>query len=255
MLVLISPAKSLDFESKPVTETYSQAVFLKEARVINKSLKKLSPKELSKLMGISAKLGELNFERNQSWKTPFKPDNAKQAILAFTGDVYQGMDAATFSENDFEVAQQTIRILSGLYGVLKPLDLIQAYRLEMGTKFGVEGAENLYGFWQEKVTNAINKDLKAAGGPVINLASNEYFKAVDSKKIKAEIISPAFKDLKDGQYKMISFYAKKARGLMSRFIVQNKLTDPEDLKAFDLEGYYFNNELSKGKDWVFTRDH
>jgi len=255
MLVLISPAKSLDFESKTVTETYSQAVFLKEARVINKSLKKLSPKELSKLMGISAKLGELNFERNQSWKTPFKPDNAKQAILAFTGDVYQGMDAATFSENDFEVAQQTIRILSGLYGVLKPLDLIQAYRLEMGTKFGVEGAENLYGFWKEKVTKAINKDLKEAGGPVINLASNEYFKAVDSKKIKAEIISPAFKDLKDGQYKMISFYAKKARGLMSRFIVQNKLTDPEDLKAFDLEGYYFNNELSKGKDWVFTRDH
>jgi hypothetical protein len=255
MLVLISPAKSLDFDSKPNTENYSQAAFLKEARLINKELKKLSPKDLSSLMGISAKLGELNFERNQNWKTPFKPENAKQAVLAFTGDVYQGMDASTFSETDFDVAQQTIRILSGLYGVLKPLDLIQAYRLEMGTKWGVDGHDNLYGFWQEKVTKAINKDLKDAGGPVINLASNEYFKAVDSRKIKAEIISPAFKDLKDGQYKMISFYAKKARGLMSRFIVQNKLTDPEDLKAFDLEGYYFNNELSKGKNWVFTRDH
>ncbi len=255
MLVLISPAKSLNFDSKPVTDKYSQPSFLKEARVINKGLKKFLPNDLSKLMGISANLGELNFERNQRWKTPFKPENAKQAVLAFTGDVYQGMDAATFSEADFDVAQQTIRILSGLYGVLKPLDLIQAYRLEMGTKFGVEGNDNLYGFWQEKVTKAINKDLKEVGGPVINLASNEYFKAVDSKKIKADIISPAFKDLKDGQYKMISFYAKKARGLMSRFVVQNKLTDPEDLKAFDLEGYYFNNELSKGKNWVFTRDH
>ncbi len=255
MLVLLSPAKSLDFDSKPVTEKHSQPAFLKEARVINKELKKLSPKDLSSLMGISAKLGQLNFERNQTWKTPFKAENAKQAVLAFTGDVYRGLDAATFSGTDFEVAQQTIRILSGLYGVLKPLDLIQAYRLEMGTKFGVDGKDNLYGFWQEKVTKAINRDLKDAGGPVINLASNEYFKAVDSKKIKAEIISPAFKDLKDGQYKMISFYAKKARGLMSRFIVQNKISDPEDLKAFDLEGYYFNNELSKGRNWVFTRDH
>jgi hypothetical protein len=248
MLVLISPAKSLDFDSKPVIENYSQPSFLKEARVINKELKKLSPSDLSKLMGISAKLGELNFERNQAWKTPFKPENAKQAVLAFTGDVYQGLDAGTFSEADFDAAQQTIRILSGLYGVLKPLDL-------MGTKLSANGSSNLYDFWQIKVTKAINKDLKEVGGPVINLASNEYFKAVDSKRIKAEIISPAFKDLKDGQYKMISFFAKKARGLMSRFIVQNRLSDPEDLKAFDLEGYYFNNELSKGKDWVFTRDH
>ena len=255
MLVLISPAKSLDFDSKPVTDKYSQPSFLKESRLINKELKKLSPKDLSKLMGISAKLGELNFERNQAWKTPFKPENAKQSVLAFTGDVYQGLDAQSFSETDFDVAQDTIRILSGLYGVLKPLDLIQAYRLEMGTKWGVDGHDNLYGFWQEKVTKAINKDLKNAGGPLINLASNEYFKAVNSKKIKAEIISPAFKDLKDGQYKMISVFAKKARGLMSRFIVQNKLTDPEELKAFDLDGYYFNNELSKGENWVFTRDH
>ncbi|MGQ7868553.1 peroxide stress protein YaaA [Sunxiuqinia sp. sy24] len=255
MLLLISPAKSLDFESKPVTEKYSQPAFLKEARLINKELKKLSPGDLSQLMGISDKLGELNFERNQTWKTPFTPANAKQAVLAFTGDVYQGLDACHFSERDFEVAQEKIRILSGLYGVLKPLDLIQPYRLEMGTKFGVEGEANLYKFWQDKVSKAINEDLQNNSGVLVNLASNEYFKAVDSKKIEGEIISPAFKDLKNGKYKIISFYAKKARGLMSRFIVQNNLSNPEDLKAFDLDGYYFNNELSKGKNWVFTRDH
>lgn len=255
MLVVISPAKSLDFDSKPVTKEYSQASFLKESRQINNALKKLLPKDLSTLMSISDKLGELNFERNQQWKTPFTPDNSKQAILAFTGDVYQGLDAASFSEREFEVAQQKLRILSGLYGVLKPLDLIQAYRLEMGTKFKIEGSENLYGFWQDKITKAINNDLNDLGGPLINLASNEYFKAIDKKKVKSEIITPAFKDLKNGQYKMISFYAKRARGLMSRFIIQNNIEQAEDLKAFDLDGYYYNNELSKGKNWVFTRDH
>lgn len=255
MLVLLSPAKSLDFETKPVTEKYTQPSFLKEARKINRELKKRSPKELSDLMGISSKLGELNFERNQKWKTPFRPDNAKQAVLAFTGDVYQGLKAADFSEQELERAQEKIRILSGLYGLLKPLDLIQAYRLEMGTKFSVNGSGDLYSFWQDKVTRAINRELKTLGGPLINLASNEYFKAVASKKIKAEIISPAFKDLKNGQYQIISFFAKKARGLMSRFIIQNNITDPEDLKAFDLEGYYYNNELSNGKNWIFTRDH
>ncbi|WP_299582242.1 peroxide stress protein YaaA [uncultured Sunxiuqinia sp.] len=255
MLILISPAKSLDFESKSVTDKYSQPLFLKEARQINKELRKLSPNDLSQLMSISDKLGELNFERNQTWKTPFTPDNAKQAILAFTGDVYQGLDASHFSERDFEVAQEKIRILSGLYGVLKPLDLIQPYRLEMGTKFGIDGGTNLYEFWQSKISQAINSELKKNTGVLVNLASNEYFKAVDPKKIEGEIISPAFKDLKNGKYKIISFYAKKARGLMSRFIVQNNISNPEDLKAFDLDGYYFNNELSKGKNWVFTRDH
>jgi hypothetical protein len=254
MLLVVSPAKSLDFEAKPVIEKYSQPSFLKEARKINRELKKLSPKDLSGLMDISDSLGELNFKRNKKWKTPFTPENAKQAVLAFTGDVYQGLEAWKFSEKEFDVAQEKLRILSGLYGLLKPLDLIQAYRLEMGTKFSVNGSENLYGFWQEKITKAINKELKQTGGPLINLASNEYFKAVDAKKIKAEIVSPAFKDFKDGEYKIISFFAKKARGLMGRFIIQNNINDPEDLKAFDLEGYYFNNELSKGKAWVFTRD-
>lgn len=255
MLVVISPAKSLDFDSKPVTERHSQPEFLKESRQLNQELKKLSPGELSELMSISDKLGELNFGRNQQWKTPFNLNNAKQAVLAFTGDVYQGLEAEKFSEKEFDVAQEMIRILSGLYGVLKPLDLIQPYRLEMGTRFGVNGAGNLYEFWRDNVTKAINNDLKKSGGPLINLASNEYFKAIDQKKIDVEIITPAFKDLKNGQYKMISFYAKKARGLMSRFIVVNKITDPEDLKAFDLDGYYFNNDLSKDKNWVFTRDH
>ena len=254
MLVILSPAKSLDFETKPVTEKYSQPSFLKEARKINRELKKLSPKDLSALMDISDSLGELNFRRNKKWKTPFTPENAKQAVLAFTGDVYQGLEAWKFSEEEMEVAQEKLRILSGLYGLLKPLDLIQAYRLEMGTRFAVNGSEDLYGFWQDKITKTINKEIKQAGGPLINLASNEYFKAVDTKKVKAEIISPAFKDLKDGEYKIISFFAKKARGLMSRFIIQNNISNPEDLKAFDLEGYYFNNNLSKGKDWVFTRD-
>lgn len=255
MLVLISPAKSLNFDTRPVTDKHSQALFLKEARLVNREIKKLSPNDLSELMGISNKLGELNFVRNQQWKTPFTTENAKQAIFAFTGDVYQGLDAASFSDQEFEIAQEKIRILSGLYGLLKPLDLIQAYRLEMGTKIGIDGSNNLYGFWNEKLTKAINKELTEAGGPLINLASNEYFKAIDSKKIKAEIISPAFKDLKNGQYKIISFFAKKARGLMSRFIIQNNISELDDLKAFDLDGYYFNNELSKDKNWVFTRDH
>ncbi|HKJ42981.1 MAG TPA: peroxide stress protein YaaA [Sunxiuqinia sp.] len=255
MLILLSPAKSLDFNTKPTTENYTQPAFLKESRQLNRELKKLSPQILSKLMSISANLGELNFERNQKWKTPFSPDNAKQAVLAFTGDVYQGLQATDLSEKELEIAQTKIRILSGLYGLLKPLDLIQPYRLEMGTKFGIDGNKDLYEFWQDKLTKTINKELKASGGPLINLASNEYYKAVDSKKIKADIISPAFKDLKNGQYKIISFYAKKARGLMSRFIVKNNITNVGDLKAFDLEGYYFNNDLSKGKNWVFTRDH
>ena len=221
MLILISPAKSLDFETKPVTDKYTQPSFLKEARQIQRELKKLSPNDLSDLMRISSKLGELNFERNRKWKTPFNLENAKQAVFAFSGDVYQGLVASDLSEKELDIAQEKIRILSGLYGLLKPLDLIQAYRLEMGTRFGVGGNDDLYGFWRDKITRTLNKELKQSGGPLINLASNEYYKAVDSKKIKAEIISPAFKDLKNGEYKIISFFAKKARGLMSRFIVQN----------------------------------
>ena len=253
MLVVISPAKSLNFETKPNTNQHTQPDFLNEAKRINAQLKKLKADDLIKLQRISRNLANLNVDRNLLWETPFSPDNAKQAILAFNGDVYDGINASTFSEKEFKIAQEKIRILSGLYGVLKPLDLMQAYRLEMGTKLSFGKYENLYQFWRQKITTTINKELKEKGDTLINLASQEYFKAIDAKKLKAEIITPEFKENKDGNYKMISFFAKKARGSMCRFIVQNNISNPEELKAFDLEGYYFNNELSKEYNWVFTR--
>ena len=254
MIAIISPAKALDFENKSVTSSHSELGFLTEAKKINRHLKKLSAGDLRDLMGISPKLAELNVDRNLLWKTPFSLENAKQAVLAFNGDVYQGLHAESFSDDDFEVAQKQIRILSGLYGLLKPLDLIQAYRLEMGTKLEFDKYSNLYEFWKNKLTRSLNNELALNGGPLINLASNEYAKAIDFKKIKSDIITPSFKDHKNGKYKMISFFAKKARGLMCRFMVQNNLQNPEDLKAFNLEGYYYNNDLSKGNNWVFTRD-
>ena len=255
MIAVISPAKTLDFETRPSTKTYSQPDFLDEATEINRYLKKLNPPELEHLQGISVKLAELNVHRNRIWQPPFTPDNAKQAVLAFNGDVYEGMDAASFSEEEFQVAQQKIRILSGLYGLLKPLDLIQPYRLEMGTKFGFKSYNDLYEFWQGKITTAVNEAVNGTGGKgiLINLASREYFKAINPHKIEGRIITPVFKDHKNGQYKIISFFAKKARGLMCRFIVENKLSDPLDLQAFDLEGYYFNSRLTQGDTWVFTR--
>ncbi len=254
MIAIISPAKSLDFQSKPVTSEYTTPEFLDEASKLNDRLKKLSAKKLSELMGISLKLAELNVDRNLMWQTPFTPENAKQAALAFNGDVYQGMQAETFSNTDFEIAQKQIRILSGLYGLLKPLDLIQPYRLEMGTKLKYQRNNNLYDFWQKKLTKVLNDELAANGKTLINLASNEYSKAIDMKKVDAEIITPSFKEHKNGKYQMVSFFAKKARGLMCRFMVQNRISNPEELKAFDLEGYYYNNDLSKGNSWVFTRE-
>ena len=256
MIAVISPAKSLDFKSKPVTDTYSQPAFPEEATKINAHLKTLKSSDLVKLQGISARLAALNEERNLLWQTPFTPENAKQAVLAFNGDVYDGLNASTFSEKEFQSAQKKIRILSGLYGILKPLDLIQPYRLEMGTRLRFSQYNDLYQFWQEKITAAVNDDLKtkSGGGILVNLASQEYFKVIDTKKINGEIITPVFKDSKEGKYKIISFYAKKARGMMCRFMVQNNLSNPEDLKAFDLEGYYFSNRLSNENTWVFTRD-
>lgn len=254
MISVISPAKSLDFETKPATDKFSQPDFLKESAIINAKLKKLKPNDLIKLMGISAKLAALNAERNQLWETPFTPENAKQAVLAFNGDVYEGLHASNFSDADFDFAQQHLRILSGLYGVLRPLDLVQPYRLEMGTKLAIDQNKDLYHFWADKITNQLNKEVAANGGLLVNLASNEYFKAIDLKKFKGEIITPEFKDGRDGEYKIISFFAKKARGMMSRFILENRLEKAEDLKAFDSEGYHFNPRLSKDNHWVFTRD-
>ena len=207
-------------------------------------------------MMISAALGQLNYECYQTWHQPCTPENAKQAVLAFNGDVYQGLDAATLSEAQLTQLQSKLRILSGLYGVLKPLDLMQPYRLEMGTKLKYQRSTDLYAFWKKKITPKVKEALAESGSNVlINLASNEYFKSIDTKKLGAEIVTPEFKDLKNGKYKMISFFAKKARGLMTRFILENNIEKVEDLQAFDSEGYVFNPRLSKPGRPVFTRDN
>ena len=254
MIIVISPAKSL-YEKCPIQlENYTSADFLPEAEKIVSVLKKKKPAQLAKLMDISSKLAEQNFYRFQEWSLPFTPENAWQAALMFNGDVYQGMKAETFTPTEFDTAQQHLRILSGVYGLLKPLDLIQPYRLEMGTSISIARKKNLYEFWKTKITSRLNQELTETGQKeLINLASNEYFSAIDTKKLKARIITPAFKEHKNGQYQMVSFFAKKARGLMSRFIIQNQISDPEEMKAFDLDGYYFNNQISKGDNWIFTR--
>lgn len=254
MIIVISPAKSL-YEKCPIQlENYTSADFLPEAEKIVSVLKKKKPAQLTKLMDISSKLAEQNFYRFQEWSLPFTPENSWQAVLMFNGDVYQGMKAETFTPKEFDTAQQHLRILSGVYGLLKPLDLIQPYRLEMGTSISVSRKKNLYEFWKTKITTKLNQELSETGQKeLINLASNEYFSAIDTKNLKARIITPAFKEHKNGQYQMVSFFAKKARGLMSRFIIQNQISDPEEMKAFDLDGYYYNNQLSKGDNWVFTR--
>jgi cytoplasmic iron level regulating protein YaaA (DUF328/UPF0246 family) len=256
MLIVISPAKTLDFESPVTSSIHTQAIFESQASELIDELRKLNVDDIISLMGVSPKLAQLNFDRFHEWHLPFTSENAKQALLAFKGEVFTGIDAASFSESNFETAQKQLRILSGLYGMLRPMDLIQAYRLEMGKKLTTNKGNNLYEFWDQQITNAVNESLKEHGHKhLINLASNEYFKSIKKKKITAEIITPVFKDLKNGQYKTISFFAKKARGLMTRFIIQNELNNPEDLKAFDSEGYLYNPNLSKANEFVFTRDH
>jgi len=254
MLTLVSPAKTLDYESPLATDTYTQPRFTEQSQQLIETLRKLSVQDVAELMKLSDKLASLNVARYQSWELKHTPDNARPAVLAFKGDVYTGLDAESFSEADFSFAQQHLRILSGLYGVLRPLDLLEPYRLEMGTRLKTASGDNLYQFWGDRITAALNEELKAADDVVINLASNEYFKAVQPKALNARLITPVFKDFKNGQYKIISFYAKKARGLMSRYIIQNRLDTPEAIKAFDLEGYYFSPEQSKGDIWVFLRD-
>jgi len=252
MKIVISPAKSLDFENKAPTSQFTEGIFLKEASILNEVLKKKSPKKLSELMKISPKLAELNWKRNQDWQLPFTSENAKQAIFAFKGDVYIGLDAYSFSENKIQQLQNKLRILSGQYGLLKPLDLMQSYRLEMGTKLKVGKKDNLYQFWDATVTNALNEELKD-DELFINLASNEYFKVVKPKLLKVPIITPIFKDYKNGKLKVISFFAKKARGLMVRFIIDNTIETVGGIKKFNLEGYAFDTNLSNGNELVFTR--
>ncbi len=255
MLLVISPAKTLDYETPVAIDAHSMPDYLDDAAGLIEQLRELSPQDISSLMKISDKLGVLNFNRYQDWHRPFTTDNARQAVLAFKGDVYTGLQAGEMSEKDLQWAQQHLRILSGLYGLLRPLDLMQPYRLEMGTKFANKGGENLYQFWGDKITDGLNSALQKQGqGVLVNLASNEYFKAVNTRKLDGEIITPVFKDLKNGSYKIISFYAKKARGLMSRYIIENRIEDREKIKQFDLEGYRFNQAMSSSSDWVFTRD-
>jgi cytoplasmic iron level regulating protein YaaA (DUF328/UPF0246 family) len=256
MLIVLSPAKSLDFETPPVTAHFTMPEMLDESEKLMTKLRKLSPKKLSDLMGISPALGQLNYERFQTWHQPFTAENAKQAVLAFNGDAYQGLDAKTLSENQLMELQNRLRILSGLYGVLKPLDLIQPYRLEMGTKLKYQRSADLYAFWKNRITPKIKEAIAESGNNIlVNLASNEYYRSIDPKKLGAEVVTPEFKDLKNGEYIMISFFAKRARGLMTRFILENNIERVDDLQAFDSEGYIFNPRLSKPGKPVFTRDN
>jgi hypothetical protein len=254
MLTVISPAKNLDFDSKPHTETHSEPQFLAQSQLLINELKELDTAQVASLMKLSDKLAALNVGRFNEWQTPFSLDNAKQAVLAFNGDVYTGLDAASLDEASLAFAQKHLRILSGLYGILKPLDLMQPYRLEMGTKFTNQRGKDLYTFWGSTLRETLEADAEMADDILINLASNEYFKAVEAKKLKARIITPAFKDWKNGQYKLISFYAKKARGLMTRYIIDNQINEPELLKGFDYDGYRYSEEMSSKDDWVFIRD-
>lgn len=252
MKIIISPAKSLNFEKELPTNLFSKSAFLKESKIINDIIKQKSPKQLSELMDISDKLAELNWNRNRDWKTPFNQNNARPAIFAFDGDVYTGLDAYSIPSEKLDILQNKVRILSGLYGLLKPLDLMQAYRLEMGTKLAIGENRNLYDFWKNNLTNSLNKELKK-GELFINLASNEYFSAIDTKTLKVPVITPEFKDYKNGKLKIISFFAKKARGLMVRYIIDTNAETVEDLKEFNYEDYQFDASLSNGKQLVFTR--
>ncbi|MFT5675262.1 MAG: cytoplasmic iron level regulating protein YaaA (DUF328/UPF0246 family) [Paraglaciecola sp.] len=254
MLVVVSPAKNLDYQTAPVISDFSQPELLEHSQKLINRCRKLSPPAISSLMKISDKLAGLNANRYASWSLPFSQDNAKQALLAFNGDVYTGIDAQSFSPEDFEFAQQHMRILSGLYGLLKPLDLMQAYRLEMGTRLDTKRGTNLYQFWGDIITNKLNSAMEEQGDNLlVNLASNEYFKSVNGKKLQGEIVTPVFKDCKNGQYKVISFFAKKARGMMARFIVQNRLSEVKQLESFDLGGYRFDPTMAKNNELVFSR--
>lgn len=252
MKIVISPAKSLDFERPLPTREHSEAAFLAEAQRLNKLLKKKSARSLSKLMSISPTLGQLNYERNQEWSLPFETANARPAVYAFSGDVYRGMDIYTLPKEKIKHLQDTLRILSGLYGILKPLDLMQPYRLEMGTRMSVGVKKNLYEFWKKKITEKLNEELKE-DDVLVNLASNEYFKAIDRKTLKATVITPVFKDFKNGEYKSIMTFAKLARGYMTRYIIDSGASTVDDLKGFDYEGYHYSEPMSTDTELVFIR--
>jgi len=254
MLTIISPAKTLDYESPLATTRYTQPELLDKSSLLITVARKMSPAQISSLMGISDKLAHLNAERFNDWQPDFTPENARQALLAFKGDVYTGLQAEDFSEKDFDFAQKHLRMLSGLYGLLRPLDMMMPYRLEMGIRLENPQGANLYAFWGELLTEKLNQLLSEQKSKVlVNLASDEYFKAVKPKLLEGEIVKPVFLDEKNGNYKVISFYAKKARGLMSRFIIKERLDKTKQLQDFNLEGYTFDKSRSQGNELVFTR--
>ncbi|MCC5879747.1 MAG: peroxide stress protein YaaA [Idiomarina sp.] len=254
MLLVVSPAKNLDYETPAVTDVASQPRMLEDAEVLVERARELSPQELGSLMKISDKLAGLNAARFSEWQQPFTAKNAKQAVFAFNGDVYSGLDAQTLTTEAIEYAQAHLRILSGLYGVLRPLDLMQAYRLEMGTKLSNPRGKDLYEFWGDKITEQLNADIRTSGDDfLLNLASNEYFKSVNKSKLEVPLVTPVFKDTKNGQLKVISFYAKKARGMMARYVLENQVTTVAGLQAFDAAGYQFNGAMSSDDAPVFTR--
>jgi cytoplasmic iron level regulating protein YaaA (DUF328/UPF0246 family) len=256
MLMVLSPAKTLDYETPPITERFTQPQYLDHSQELITQLRELSPAQISELMHLSDKLAGLNAARFGSWTPDFTPANAKQALLAFKGDVYTGLDANSLAEADLDYAQQHLRMLSGLYGLLRPLDLMMPYRLEMGTKLANARGKDLYAFWGERISEWLNEALAEQGdGILLNLASNEYFSAVKRKALNARIIDTEFRDLKNGQYKIISFYAKKARGLMGRFVITERIDAPAKLKEFDLQGYRYSSKDSSVDKLVFLRDN
>lgn len=255
MLIVLSPAKTLDYESPlPAGLASTQPAFLARSSELIDILRPLTPAQVASLMGLSDKLAALNVARYQDWRPEYAEPAGRQALFAFKGDVYAGLDVARWSLDDVTHAQQHLRMLSGLYGVLRPLDLMLPYRLEMGTELANPAGRSLYAFWGEQLTDALNADLAAQGDDVlINLASQEYFKAVQPKKLAGRLVTPQFRDEKDGQFKIISFFAKKARGRMAAWIIRNRISQPDQLQAYDVDGYRFSPDLSRGDDWVFTR--
>ena len=255
MLTVISPAKTLDFDTPPTTRKATQPEFIDRAATLVEDARQLSPQAIGRLMGVSENIAHLNHRRFMNWQQPFDLDNAKQALLAFKGDVYTGLEAETLSGGQLTFAQKHLRILSGLYGVLRPLDLMQPYRLEMGLKFPNRGGDTLYQFWGDSIATSLNRQLKKTGSPVLlNLASAEYFRSVSVSTLDAEVITPVFKDRKSGKYRVISFYAKKARGQMARYVIENSLDEPEALKRYCVAGYRYSPAESTAHEWVFTRD-
>jgi len=254
MLITLSPSKGQDFETPGLTKKHSNPADLKDSALLIKELRKINSKQLQSLMDVSENIAKLNVERYKTFTTPFTTKNAKQAIFAFKGDVYSGLDLERFTEDDYAYAQDHLRILSGLYGCLRPLDLIQPYRLEMKTRLKNERGENLYQFWDDRITKSLNKELKKQKEPVlVNLASNEYFKAVKPKLLEGRLLNINFKETKDGKTRVVAIFAKRARGLMADFIIRNRIENPEEIKKFNVDGYRFNKVLSDDRQWTFER--